>query len=520
MQCIDFIREKMADKEPSSLEATRNGQVIHGVIVGRRSLGKKLAFADLAITQSTSPHFDETQDASINIIFTRQSFAGPEYSDDELNEAFPTKTTSLPYGASVTVELGHCQKVPSKISGEIEDVWEVTRWKITNHPKDMAEDMASLQIDNREQDKAGEQSSKHVGKSNNIIIGSGAMSCSDYLRARGEAFEVANKHKERLLKSRADSNNHQSNDRSMHKVMKPNTNSSLSKENDTSNHREIKPSIPSSTTLENNFDNIESDFHHGGKQAKAKRAKIFAAWILETFFDVSSMTEPTAIKDGNKLDELLLCQPCQPNFAHVSKAHVFDVAGGKGKLALELILQQMRAFTNVISKCTIIDPMIRKSDAKQRHAKLKKAASRLRKPNHEEVVDMIEHLATCFTKENFLQIYNQSVQNSSREENDPIPTSTLLLGLHPDECTEDILDAALEHNLSVAIIPCCVFADLYPSRTLTKSINGDYEKIAVRNYSDFLQYLLDKDETLQMAILPFEGKNKVIYRRVEASKLL
>ena len=41
------------------------------------------------------------------------------------------------------------------------------------------------------------------------------------------------------------------------------------------------------------------------------------------------------------------------------------------------------------------------------------------------------------------------------------------------------------------------------------------DEVPVRDHSEFLQYLLDKDESLQLATLPFEGKNIVIYRKVE-----
>jgi hypothetical protein len=79
-----------------------------------------------------------------------------------------------------------------------------------------------------------------------------------------------------------------------------------------------------------------------------------------------------------------------------------------------------------------------------------------------------------------------------------------LVGLHPDECTEDILDVALHFNKSVAIVPCCVFWSLFPTRQLRCGK-------MVRRYDDFLQFLLDKDARLRQETLSFEGKNKVIY---------
>ena len=501
----------MADQEVSSLEDNeRSDHFIQGIIIGRRSMGRKLAFADIAINQSAAENVNNDEPC-IKIIFTRQSFVGTDNIDGTLNAPFPTKMTCLPYGALIAAQLDHCQKVPSKSSGVIEDVWEVTRWKIIEHPKELAEGMASLTTNISAQTEVDKQSCKEEKKKkNSVIIGSGAMSYSDYLKARKEASEVASKHKQRLLDLQGDTCRQQSKDQNKDPTIKPLTTNSTQH-------------------AENKFDIIESEFHHGGKQAKAKRAKIFASWILEVFFGIHTPTDfaldsaDLALASGSMQQDRLICQPCQSNNTPILPMHVFDVAGGKGQLSLELVLQQMHSPASIISRCTIVDPMVRKSDAKQRQAKLQKAASRLRKQNDNRVVATIEHIAACFTTESFPEIYTQSISNDDDQEESrsiSIPTTSLLLGLHPDQCTEDILDAALEHNLSVAIIPCCVFPYLFPSRMMKRRSSSDGgdatdDEVPVRDYSEFLQYLLDKDESLQLATLPFEGKNIVIYRKVE-----
>lgn len=526
MQCIDFIREKIAEKEelPSCQDKKEgNGHFIQGLIIGRRSLGRNLSFADVAVTQSAARNNEtnDSNDVSINIIFTRQSFFGPKDNTDTLNEPFPTQKTSLPYGASIIAQLGHCQKVKSKITGLIEDVWEVTRWKITEHPKELAKDMASLMIinnDEQQNNEVGEQSSSQQEESNNkhVIIGNGAMSCSDYLKVRKNASEMANKRKQQLL---LDRKSDVVDIRCPTKDQGRRNNRAMKESNNT------KSTIPEKNKLNNS---MESEFNHGGKQAKAKRAKIFASWILETFFGIPMSAESMMGSiQHDRLDNF--CQPCQssnddaPAKEHIpQQMHVFDVAGGKGHLSLELILHQTLATVMapvIISRCTIVDPMVRKSDARHRQAKLRKAESRLRKQqNHDGVVGTIDHIATYFNRDSFTEIYNQTIPNLDlKEESRPIiPTTTLLLGLHPDECTEDILDAALEHDLSVAIIPCCLFTSLFPSRTIKRSSNGVDKEVPVTDYDDFIQYLLDKDESLQLHTLPFEGKNKVIYRKIKS----
>ena len=83
--------------------------------------------------------------------------------------------------------------------------------------------------------------------------------------------------------------------------------------------------------------------------------------------------------------------------------------------------------------------------------------------------------------------------------------------MHPDEATEAILDLALANNKAFAIVPCCVFAHLAPDRCLPPTGASDEGK-QVRTINEFCDYLKAKDpERIQEALLPFEGRNKVLY---------
>lgn len=94
--------------------------------------------------------------------------------------------------------------------------------------------------------------------------------------------------------------------------------------------------------------------------------------------------------------------------------------------------------------------------------------------------------------------------------------ATCLVGLHPDECTEDIIDVALQLNKPMAVVPCCVFPTLFPGRRLRRlgSTDDHYISQNVQTYDDFIEYLLQKDSRLQMETLSFEGKNQVIFLQV------
>lgn len=64
-----------------------------------------------------------------------------------------------------------------------------------------------------------------------------------------------------------------------------------------------------------------------------------------------------------------------------------------------------------------------------------------------------------FCKERFVR--HTSTSNQDRE-----VISELLIGMHPDQATESIVDMALKYQKPFAIVPCCVFAQENPHRRL------------------------------------------------------
>eukprot|EP00936_MAST-01D_sp_MAST-1D-sp1_P000376 g376.t1 len=82
---------------------------------------------------------------------------------------------------------------------------------------------------------------------------------------------------------------------------------------------------------------------------------------------------------------------------------------------------------------------------------------------------------------------------------------SLLIGMHPDQATEAIIDAALQLGKPFAVVPCCVYPTLFPLRRLP---NGK----PVVSYEDFIQYLLAKDGSIQSQYLNFRGRNQVLFR--------
>ena len=82
---------------------------------------------------------------------------------------------------------------------------------------------------------------------------------------------------------------------------------------------------------------------------------------------------------------------------------------------------------------------------------------------------------------------------------------SLLVGMHPDQATEAIIDAALELGVPFAVVPCCTFPEMFPHR---KTADGE----PVATYSQLIDYLMRKDPSIQKTFLPFKGRNQVLYR--------
>ena len=66
-------------------------------------------------------------------------------------------------------------------------------------------------------------------------------------------------------------------------------------------------------------------------------------------------------------------------------------------------------------------------------------------------------------------------------------------------------DAAIELGKPFAVVPCCVFPELFPER---RTKDGD----SVRTYVQFIDYLVAKHPDIKLAYLPFKGRNRVVYR--------
>jgi len=177
-----------------------------------------------------------------------------------------------------------------------------------------------------------------------------------------------------------------------------------------------------------------------------RRARVFAEWILTKY--------------GRDYFE---------------EGLILDIGGGRGDLSFELA-------TRHGLDCAVVDP---------RPSKLRRWQASYQRKHPEARIP--KHYQALFTPD-FLEA--QDI---------PLTSVKLIIGLHPDEATEPIVETALALHLPFAVIPCCVFAASFPLRRLKDGSSPS-------SYEEFLVYLKEKDAKIQEGRLSFLGKNTVLFK--------
>jgi len=94
--------------------------------------------------------------------------------------------------------------------------------------------------------------------------------------------------------------------------------------------------------------------------------------------------------------------------------------------------------------------------------------------------------------------------SSPEELRELLQSVSVIVGLHPDQATEAIVDFAIASGKPYAIVPCCVYPGDFPKRK--DRLGGP-----VRTYEQFIRYLKAKHDGIQEETLAFSGRNKVLY---------
>lgn len=187
----------------------------------------------------------------------------------------------------------------------------------------------------------------------------------------------------------------------------------------------------------------DPDDPHTDKARKCERAAVFAEW-LETTFGRQRLSKGSG---------------------------VMDVGGGRGALSFEL-------YNKRGIPCILVEPRERKLSRAQ-HVWLSHAPQQLR--------ELCVHRRTTF--------------DGLKEDDD----AAAVVGLHADQATEIIVDAALAAGVPFAVVPCCVF----PTANMERRTRCGRK---VHTTRQFVEYLSAKQVHIQTAFLPLQGSNIVVYR--------
>ena len=183
-----------------------------------------------------------------------------------------------------------------------------------------------------------------------------------------------------------------------------------------------------------------------------------------------------------------------------SSVGVLDVAGGGSNAGVTFELSLRRGMAS-----TVIDPRAVKLNKTQR------STMRFRRDNRERLQSGLEisHQAAALTKRfrewkpSQLQVLFDEDFAASDIGSRMLRDCVAVVGMHPDEATDAIIQLAMRHNKPWVICPCCVFPRTF------KRILPDGQ--AVRTYDELCEYIRKISTEVQEATLDFEGRNKVFF---------
>lgn len=89
-----------------------------------------------------------------------------------------------------------------------------------------------------------------------------------------------------------------------------------------------------------------------------------------------------------------------------------------------------------------------------------------------------------------------------------LSSCSAVVALHPDEATGAVVDYCISARKPFVVVPCCVFARLFPDR---KTATG----AAVATHAELVKYLASKDPAIHTTALPFQGANVALWATFE-----
>jgi Methyltransferase domain len=276
-------------------------------------------------------------------------------------------------------------------------------------------------------------------------------------------------------------------------------------------------------TLHREYDPTSA--HHGGGKDKRLQAETMVDFFLQAMQDkMSKQHDNASLQQQRSLESV--CKYLNQG------SGVLDIAGGSGYVSMALALRGVQS--TVIDARSSVGKLPGK-DRKFWKRKLQQQALQKYQNDHTTttglsvsktydrtmdydycqptIVPFKSHRAWFGTKppgvdQSFRHPDEEELATISLEEDDNsellLRQASALVALHPDEATADIVRAAVQHRTPFMVVPCCVFARLFPNR---RRKDGS----PVHTYQDLLEYLQEMDESIQQTTLPLEGRNIALW---------
>jgi hypothetical protein len=214
-------------------------------------------------------------------------------------------------------------------------------------------------------------------------------------------------------------------------------------------------------------------------------------------------------------DEKLLLKPSQSD--STASPLVLDICGGNGSLSWEIVRGQMN---NVCS--VVVDPMCMRLTRFKSTLLVKEALGKSNNSAEESVGQSVfptdgnvgelkcswlhpkvkatilndcdlnkvkKHYTEIGFGKQFCGKFDSSFSKETVNETCAKlwENADLVLGLHPDQATDDIVEMSLTDKKVFAVVPCCVFPKLFPNRILRDGSR-------VKTHPQLVKYLLEKAE--------------------------
>lgn len=208
------------------------------------------------------------------------------------------------------------------------------------------------------------------------------------------------------------------------------------------------------------------------------RAALRVARVIEYGFAIDDGVHASTLHSPKHHRATVLAQWLVARLGEAALQHVIDVGGGRGEVAAAIHGLVPSASITIVEPCDRTD----------------------------------EVRTTCSTR---LRVhFDYPISNAEVQK--AVASATAIVALHADEATEAAVCAAAHRGLAFAVVPCCVFPTVFKSRRQFWRFDPEDRKRAVRTYTTFVLYLVERARALgahdcRTAELPLEGKNIVVY---------